>query len=365
MSARFDIQFFSEERTEPATPRKRQKSREEGQMAKSQDLSAAVVIISGLLGVYLLGVMIWRRLILMFGSAVSHLSSDLMFENGWWARPLIEGAKSFFIGWLPIGVVCSLFAAVVLIYQVGFLVTSKPLALNLDRLNPISGLKKIVSMRTIVELLKGIMKALILLGMLFLVLRNQRDLLLSIMMYPLEHGAAMIMAKIWSTALQMAIILLVLGLFDYAYQKWEFEKSIKMSKQEIKEEYKQMEGDPLIKRRIRQKQRELATGRMMADVPKSDVVITNPTRIAVAIQYDQRTMTAPTVIAKGSGFIARKIREIAEEHDIPVVENKPLARAIMSQVEVGESIPEDLYRAVAEVLAFVYRLKDKPLDWLR
>ncbi|MDR1916548.1 MAG: flagellar biosynthesis protein FlhB [Synergistaceae bacterium] len=360
----FDIQFFAEERTEPATPRKRQKSREEGQMAKSQDLSAAVVIISGLLAVYLLGVIVWQRLILSFSYIATHLSSNLMKESGWWVHPLIEGAKSFFIGWLPIGVICALCAAMILIYQVGFLVTTKPLTPKPDRLNPISGLKKIISMRTIVELLKGILKALVLLGMLFLALRNQQALLLSIMMYPLEHGAAIIMTKIWSLALQMAIILLTLGLFDYVYQKWEFEKSIKMSKQEIKEEYKQMEGDPLIKRRIRQKQRELAAGRMMADVPKSDVIITNPTQIAIAIQYDQKTMSAPTVVAKGEGFIAQKIRDIANEHDIPIVENKPLARAIMSQVEVGESIPEDLYRAVAEILAFVYRLKERPLDWL-
>jgi flagellar biosynthetic protein FlhB len=130
-----------------------------------------------------------------------------------------------------------------------------------------------------------------------------------------------------------------------------------MSKQEIKEEYKQMEGDPQIKRRIRQKQRELASRRMMADVPKADVIVTNPTRIAVAIQYDQKSMNAPIVIAKGEDFVAQKIRDIAAEHDIPIVENKPLARSLMAQVEIGESIPEDLYRAVAEVLAFVYRLK--------
>ena len=130
-----------------------------------------------------------------------------------------------------------------------------------------------------------------------------------------------------------------------------------MSKQEIKEEYKQTEGDPLVKRRIRQKQRELAQGRMMADVPKADVVVTNPTQVAVAIVYDQKVMSAPTVVAKGEGFIARKIREIASENDIPIVENRALARTLLAQVEVGESIPEELYRSVAEVLAFVYRLK--------
>jgi flagellar biosynthetic protein FlhB len=250
-----------------------------------------------------------------------------------------------------------LFAVIVLVYQVGFVVTTKPFEIKLDRFNPINGLKKIVSLRTLVELCKGVTKASLLLGMLFLVLRNDRDLLLSIMLYPLDIGSGIIMGKIWSLALRMTIILFLIALVDYAYQKWEFEKSIKMSKQEIKEEFKQMEGDPLVKRRIRQKQRELAAKRMMADVPKADVVVTNPTHIAVAIQYDQKNMSAPIVVAKGEDFIAQKIREIAAEHDIPIVENKPLARALMSQVEVGEAIPEELYLAVAEVLAFVYRLK--------
>lgn len=353
----FDIQFFAEERTEPATPRKRQKSREEGQTAKSQDLSAAVVIISGLLSVYLLGLFVWKYLVFSIRDTTSHLSSPLIFDEAWWVRPTLLGMRTFLVGWLPIGLCCALMAAVVMIYQVGFVMSSKPLVLKPNRLNPISGLKKIVSLRMFAELFKGILKAIILLGMLFFVIRNERDLLLSVMMYPIEQGVGIIMKKIWSLALQMALILLVLGFFDYAYQKWEFEKSIRMSKQEIKEEYKQTEGDPLVKRRIRQKQRELAQGRMMADVPKADVVVTNPTQVAVAIVYDQKVMSAPTVVAKGEGFIARKIREIASENDIPIVENRALARTLLAQVEVGESIPEELYRSVAEVLAFVYRLK--------
>jgi flagellar biosynthetic protein FlhB len=176
---------------------------------------------------------------------------------------------------------------------------------------------------------------------------------------PFIEGVALAADRVFSLALKMALVLFVLGVFDYAYQKWEFEKSIRMSKQEIKEEYKQMEGDPQIKRRIRQRQRELARRRMMADVPKADVVITNPTHLAVAIRYDPKTMGAPLVLAKGEGFVALRIREIAEEHRIPVVEDRPLARALM-QTEPGEEVPEALYRAVAEVLAFVYRLKDNP-----
>ena len=356
---RFDIQFFAEERTEPATPRKRQKSREEGQMAKSQDLSAASVIISGLLGVYLLAVYVWGRLLMLFRDSATHISSDLMRDDSWWFRPVAEGLKGFFAGWLPIGVCCVIMAVVIMVYQVGFLISTKPLIPKPDRMNPISGLKKIISLRMLTELLKGILKASVLLWMLFLVIKNERALLLSVMMFPLEQGVPMIMGKIWGMALRMALILLVIGLFDYAYQKWDFEKSIRMSKQEIKEEYKQMEGDPLIKRRIRQKQRELAQGRMMSDVPKADVVVTNPTHIAVALKYDQNIMSSPTVVAKGEGFLAQKIKDIAEENKVPIVENKALARTLYAQVEVGENIPEDLYRAVAEVLAFVYKLKGK------
>jgi flagellar biosynthetic protein FlhB len=354
---RFDLQFFAEERTEPASPRKRQKTRGEGQVAKSQDLSAAVVILTGLVVVYLTSSITWNSLVDMFRNTSDHLSSPLMNDAAWWARPLAEGARSFFLGWLPLGMLCAVFAAAILVYQVGFVITTKPFAFNFDRFNPVSGLKKIISLRTVVELFKGLLKAGVLLGMLYLVLRNERELMLSIMMYSLDKGAAIIIEKLWDMALRMALLLLFIALLDYAYQKWEFEKSIKMSKQEIKEEYKQMEGDPQIKRKIRQKQRELASKRMMADVPKADVVVTNPTHIAVAVRYDQKTMSAPIVVAKGDGFIAQKIKSIAGEHKIPIVENKPLARALMLQVEVGEEVPESLYRAVAEVLAFVYRLK--------
>lgn len=355
----FNLQFFAEERTEPATPRKRQKSREDGRTAKSQDLSAAVVMIAGLLGMYALGVMIWGRLMRLFYDNIRHISSDLMKEDGWFIRPMAEGLRAFLGGWLPVGVLCVLSAGAIMVYQVGFLVSTKPLVPKPDRFNPVSGLKKIMSMRTLVELVKGIFKAMVLMVMLLAVIRKERDLLFSVMFFPIEEGAAIIMKGIWSAALKMALALLVLGLADYGYQKWDFEKSIRMSKQEIKEEYKQMEGDPLVKRRIRQKQREFAQGRMMSDVPKADVVVTNPTRVAAALRYDQKTMSAPIVVAKGEGFVARKIREIAVEKKIPVVENKALARALLLQVEVGEAVPEELYRSVAEVLAFVYRLRGK------
>jgi flagellar biosynthetic protein FlhB len=356
-SFRLDLQFFGEERTEPATAKKRNKTRGEGQVAKSQDLSASVVILTGLLTINSLGGKIWDNLVSLFQETARYIASPSMSGEGWWFRPTLMAGKSLLFGWLPLGFICSIFAVVVLVYQVGFVITTKPFALNFGRFNPVSGLKRIFSLRTLVELAKGLLKASLLLGVLYTALRKERDLMLSIIGFSLDDGVMIIMGKIWTLAMRMAVFLFIIALVDYAYQKWEFEKSIKMSKQEIKEEYKQSEGDPLIKRRIRQKQRELARQRMMSDVPKADVVVTNPTHIAVAIQYDQQTMSAPVIVAKGQDFIAQKIKDIAAEHDIPIVENKPLARALMQRVEVGESIPEELYLSVAEVLAFVYRLK--------
>jgi flagellar biosynthetic protein FlhB len=354
----FDLQFFAGERTEPATPRRRSKAREDGQMAKSQDLTAATVIISGLLSLYLLSGYFYESMVSMLRDTFSHLASETMAGDDWWRVPVYAAMRAFFSGWLPIGLFCAAAAVVVLVRQVGFKVITKPFAPKFDRFNPVSGLKKIFSARSLVELGKGFLKALLLLWVLYAAMRDERDFFLELMNYNVMQGAIAVMKKIWWLALKMSLFLLLIGLIDHTYQKWSFEKSIRMSKQEIKDEYKQMEGDPTIKRRIRQKQRELARGRMMSDVPKADVVVTNPTHIAVAIQYDQKSMIAPVVIAKGQGLVAKRIRDLAEENKIPVVENKPLARALMAQVDVGETVPQELYRAVAEVLAFIYRLKE-------
>jgi len=201
------------------------------------------------------------------------------------------------------------------------------------------------------------MKAALFATVIYFALQKDTPELVAAIRFPLEIGVSQLFSKLLSLSFRLAFLLLVIAVFDYGYQKWEFERSIKMSKQELKEEYKQMEGDPQIKSKIRQKQRELARSRMMSSVPKADVVITNPTHLAVALEYDREIMEAPVLVAKGSGFIARKIRELAEEHGVPVVENKPLARAIFESMELGEEIPEHLYKAMAEVLAFIYKLK--------
>lgn len=359
MAVTFDLQFFSQERTEPATPRKRRKEREEGRVAKSQDMGAATVILTGLFGLLVFGPFLFSRVMAFTIDIIALMGGSSIHEDGWLYMIRNDTIFTMLAPWLPIGLSAAISALIVTISQVGFTMTSKPLALKFDRLNPVSGLKKVLSLRSLVELVKALMKAALLGYVIYYSLKKETPELVSAIGFPLEAGVSRLLWKLLGLSFRLAFLLLVLGIFDYAYQKWEFERSIRMSKQEIKEEYKQMEGDPQIRSKIRQKQRELARSRMMSSVPKADVVITNPTHLAVALVYDREAMDAPVLTAKGNGYIARKIREIAEEWDVPVVENKPLARSLYETVEVGEEVPEELYRAVAEVLAFVYSLDPK------
>lgn len=357
MAMIFDLQFFSQERTEPATPRKRRKEREEGRVAKSQDLGAAAVILVGLFALLVFWRFLFSWIVAFTTDMIAFMGENTLREDGWLSVIREETAYALVIPWLPIGLAAALGALVVTVSQVGFFITPKPLTPKMDRFNPVSGLKKILSLRFLVEMAKGLLKAALFALVIYFSLRKDTPELIRAIRFPLEAGVSQLLWKLLGLSFRLAFLLLVIAVFDYAYQKWEFERSIKMSKQELKEEYKQMEGDPQIKSKIRQKQRELARNRMMSSVPKADVVITNPTRLAVALEYDRKVMDAPVVCAKGSGFLAGKIREVAEENGVPVVENKPLARSLFGTLEVGEEVPEEFYRAVAEVLAFVYRIR--------
>lgn len=353
----FDLQFFSQERTEPATPRKRRKEREEGRVAKSQDLGAAGVILVGLFALLVFGRFLFSRILAFTTDMIAFMGGNTLREEGWFSVLRDETMYALVVPWLPIGLAAAVGALIVTVSQVGFFITAKPLAPKMDRFNPVSGLKKVLSLRSLVEMIKGLLKAALFALVIYFSLRKDTPELVHAIRFPLEAGVSQLLWKLLGLSFRLAFLLLVIAVFDYAYQKWEFERSIKMSKQELKEEYKQMEGDPQIKSKIRQKQRELARNRMMSSVPKADVVITNPTHLAVALEYDRKVMDAPVVCAKGSGFLARKIREVAEENSVPVVENKPLARSLFETLEVGEEVPEEFYRAVAEVLAFVYRIR--------
>ncbi len=352
----FDLQFFSQERTEPATPRKRRKEREEGRVAKSQDLGAAAVILVGLFALMVFGRFLFSWILAFTTDAIAFMGGNTIREDGWFSAIRNETVVAMVVPWLPIGLAAAVGALIVTVSQVGFFLTTKPLVPKMDRMNPVSGLKKVLSLRSLVEMVKGLLKAALFALVIYFSLRKDTPELVRAIRFPLETGVSRLLDKLLGLSFRLAFLLLVIALFDYVYQKWEFERSIKMSKQELKEEFKQMEGDPQIKSKMRQKQRELARGRMMSSVPKADVVITNPTRLAVALEYDRKAMDAPVVSAKGSGFLARRIREIAGENGVPVVENKPLARSLFENLEVGDEVPEEFYRAVAEVLAFVYRI---------
>ncbi len=355
----FNLQFFAEERTEEATPHKREKVREEGRVCMSKDLNAAVGIITALLGLTMIGTLTWKTLTGLIQFMFSFIGERTILQDGWFYYVSWEAIKDYFFAWLPLGALIVLFSTCTVIAQVGFAFTGEPFVPKFDRLNPFTGMKKIISMRSVVELLKGLLKASIFAVMIYTAIRNYLPVSSKTMQMPLEIGSRQFWDMLWTLAMRLALMLLVMAFADYFYQKWDFEKSIRMSKKEIKDEYKQMEGDPQIKSKIRQKQREMAKQRMMSDVPKADVVITNPTHIAVALAYDRKVMGAPQVLAKGGDYLAKRIREIAEINLIPIIENKPLAWALYQNVEIGEEIPEDLYKGVAEVLAMVYRLKTK------
>jgi flagellar biosynthetic protein FlhB len=347
-----------QERTEKATPRRRQKAREEGRVAKSAELNSAVIVMVGFFVLFVLGPTLAGQLrdmmIRVMGNAPSIAAADPTF-----AKVFGDSMLDFF------GVVGPFFTVMVVIglasnvSQVGFHISSKSLEPKFERLNVASGLKRLVSLRSLVNLFRDTTKLLIIgvVGFFAIASEFESTFLLPDMSVP--QVAATLGQAALRVALKIGAAMLVLAILDYAYQKYEFEKSIKMSKQEIKDELKDTEGSPQMKARVRQIQRETARRRMMAEVPEADVVVTNPTHLAVALKYDSAKGSAPMVVAKGERLIAQRIKEIALEHNVPVIEDKPLARALFKMCDVGQAIPAQLYRAVAEILAFVYRLKGK------
>jgi flagellar biosynthetic protein FlhB len=248
---------------------------------------------------------------------------------------------------------------------VGFLFSSQPLAVSLDKINPFSGFKRIVSMKSVVKVAISAAKAALVGLVFYLSIRSGMQEYFSLGDCEIGRITDFLAAEAFSISIKAALILLVLGIADYAFQHRDHIKGLMMSKYELKEEYKEVEGSPLIKSRIKSAQRELARKRMMKSVPDADVVITNPVHLAVAIRYEVDEMSAPRVVAKGQRLLAERIKNIARDHGVPIYENKALARSLFELVEVDGEIPESLYRAVAEVLSYVYRLKGKVPEFLK
>jgi len=353
----FDLQFFSQEKTEEATPRKKKKEREEGHVAQSKDLTSAFGILGGIVTLFVLSKLFWKafRAYLVW---IFQWASLAAWDEGEWAKVAFGKSSTFFLKiWFPVALVCGIILVFVLSRQVGFAVTFKPLIPSFERFSLVRGLKRMFSLRSLVEAIKGVIKAAILFGVLYFGLRKEIPVIRQISYGGVYQAAGQVFIIIFRLIVRLGGALLVLGVFDLAYQKWEFARSIKMTKQEVKEEFKQTEGDPFTRQRIRRRQSEIARQRMISQVPQADVVLTNPTHLAVALKYDRSTMDAPKVVAKGAGYIALRIKEIAKEANVPIVEDKPLARTLYRDVDVGEEIPESLYVAIAEVLAYVYSLK--------
>ena len=346
-----------EDKSFPATPKRRQEARKKGQVARSAEFGAALTLLAVVLTLHALlpgagGMSLLGDLHAAFQFSPHDAAFNFETVHQWHLRALGWEAK-ILIPVLLLAVALGLASG---IGQVGFAVTPEALAPQWSRVNPASGLKRLLSMRGTVEGLKGLLKMGLVGGVCYSTLRGgiESGDLLRTMHEPLTEVISVVGGLIWALGLRVSVILLILAVADYAYQKYEFEKSLKMSLTEIKQESKQSEGDPHIKAKIRRLQREMSKRRMMQDVPKADVVITNPTHFAVALSYDGGG-SAPKVVAKGQDEVAARIREIARENKIPLVENKPLARTLYSTVEIGREIPADLFEAVAQVLAFVYR----------
>ncbi|MFC4184585.1 flagellar biosynthesis protein FlhB [Saccharococcus thermophilus] len=355
---RLDLQFFAGEKTEKATPRKRQEVREKGQVAKSTDMNTAIVMLAVFLVLDVTGTYYKGELLhFMSQSLTQYARFDLTIDSA--HRLFLVLLKSVAAIVAPIFAAAVAAACLANFLQVGFLFTTDPLKADWNRLNPIQGLKRMISLRAVVELLKSLLKIGVVGIVTFALLWFQLGRILSLTTQSPSTTLSSLASLTVKMGLYASAALLFVAIFDYLYQRFDFEKNIRMSKQDIKDEYKKTEGDPLIKSKIKQRQREMAMKRMMQEVPKADVVITNPTHYAVALKYEDGKMDAPVVVAKGVDYVALKIKQLAKEHDVVTVENRPLAKALYQQTEVGDMIPEEFFKAVAEILAYVYRLKRK------
>ncbi|KXZ39784.1 flagellar biosynthetic protein FlhB [Alkalithermobacter thermoalcaliphilus JW-YL-7 = DSM 7308] len=356
MNIKINLQLFSEEKTEKATPRKRQEARKKGQVLQSREVTTSFTLLLSLVGLKLFG----KYVFVSIYESLIFFQKNFMYSN-------FDTAQGYRIGvyilyYILKGVFIIIFINFIGSFlgayiQVGNLFTTENLKFKFNRLNPIEGFKRLFSIRSLVEFLKSFLKLVVLGFVSYIYLKRNLNIILNqINLNKFQFSYTLYSLSI-NLGIILACILILMSFFDYLYQWYEYEKNLKMSKKEIKEEFKQTEGDPQIKSKIKQKQRQMAMSRMMQDVPKADVIITNPTHYAVAIRYDETMYDAPYVVAKGKNLVALKIKEIAKENEIVVIENKPLARELYNSIDIGDLIPPQLYETIAEILAYVYSLK--------
>lgn len=345
---------MSDDKTEKATPRRRQKAREEGQVSKSADLSSAVVLTVGMVVIFVLGTAMLNDLKNIMISNLSTLNVDNLGPNTVFSFIVIQFQKIVMIVG-PLMAVLMIVGVISNLAQIGPLLSSKAIQPSLKKLNPVSGVKRLFSLKSIVELIKGVLKMAVVGLVCYYSIYPRRAELMVLSGTEVSVALGVIMSVLIDIIWKVCLILIFIGIVDFYYQKYEFEKSIKMSKQDVKDEYKNIEGDPKIKGKIKATQRQMAMSWMMKEIPDADVVVTNPTHYAVALKYDTEKAPAPMVIAKGVDHLAKRIKDIAKNNKVPIVENKPLAQSLFKTVELNHMVPEELFVAVAEVLAYVYK----------
>jgi flagellar biosynthetic protein FlhB len=346
-----------QERTEQATPKKKQEARKKGQVAQSKEISSVMILMVSTAFFYFAGSwMFWNLSGII--TAVYQNIDTLRFTDVTDASAFsVEILYKLLSVLLPFLLPIAIAGFVANIFQVGFQINSEAMTPKFSKLNPIAGVKRLLSLRSLVELGKSIIKIVFIGLIAYILVKSDMKVFPALIHQEVGQILIFIARASLKICFFVCLAMLVLAVLDYIYQHWQHEKDLKMTKQEVKDEQRQTYGDPKVKARIRGVQIEMARRRMMEAVPDADVVITNPTHLAIALKFDAQEMIAPRVLAKGAGFVAQHIREIAEENQIPIVEEKPLAQGLYKMVEIGDFIPADLYRAVAEVLAYVYRLK--------
>ncbi|ELY20353.1 flagellar biosynthesis protein FlhB [Vreelandella titanicae] len=345
-----------QEKTEEATPRRKEKAREEGQVARSRELNTFLLLLGGVIGLYSMGNMLYDQLGAVMEQAFLFERRQAMESTPMLVNALDLGQRTLF-AMMPLFLLLAIIALVAPGLMGGWLISGKSMQPKFSKLNPIKGVKRIFSTQALIELAKAIAKSFLVGGVAATFLYFNIGKFMALMDQPIQQALTNALSMAAQAAGLMVLVLIVVILIDVPFQLWDNAKKLRMSQEEIKREHKESEGDPHVKARIRQQQQAMARGRMMSKVPEADVIITNPTHYAIALTYQEGSMGAPRLVAKGADAVAVRIREIAEEAGVPRLQAAPLARALYHHVDLDAEVPAELYTAVAEVMAWAYRLK--------
>lgn len=354
-----NLSFFDGEKTEKPTSHKLGKARDEGQVAISKEIGTAVLFICGFLTLKAFGSYMYENSVAIFQYSYNLIADiDAISNKSYLIELIIYILLQILLICLPIFAVLMIVGLIASVVQVGWHPTLKPIKPKFSAFNPVNGFKRIFSVNSLIELVKSLLKLFLVSYVIYFGLKDEITIIPTLMLMDIKASFIYIADLSLSLGIKVGVYYIIIAALDYAYQKYSHIKKLKMSKQEVKDEMKQMMGDPQVKGKIKRKMQEVSMRRMMQQVPEADVIITNPTHYAVAIKYDAEKASAPLVTAKGVDHLARRIKEVAKENKVEIVENRPLARALYNTVDIGKEIPPELYQAVAEVLAFVYKLKN-------